>query len=62
MVATPKKKPEDLMTKQIIIHLRFTEKNYEKLKEICEEKNMKINGFIRSLIKNEINRKIDYNE
>ncbi len=62
MVATPKKKPEDLMTKQIIIHLRFTEKNYEKLKEICEEKNMKINGFIRSLIKNEINRKSDYNE
>ncbi|WP_339042165.1 hypothetical protein [Spiroplasma endosymbiont of Apeira syringaria] len=50
------------MTKQIIIHLRFTEKNYEKLKEICEEKNMKINGFIRSLIKNEINRKSDYNE
>ncbi|BET39050.1 hypothetical protein [Spiroplasma ixodetis] len=62
MVAAPKKKPEDLMIKQIIIHLRFTEKDYEKLKEICEEKNMKINGFIRSLIKNAIkkNRKSDY--
>lgn len=62
MTAAPKKKPEDLITKQIIIHLRFTEKDYEKLKEICEEKNMKINGFIRSLIKNAINRKSDKNE
>ncbi len=35
MVAAPKKKPEDLMIKQIIVHLRFTEKDYEKLKEIC---------------------------
>ncbi|BET38547.1 hypothetical protein [Spiroplasma ixodetis] len=62
MTAAPKKKPEDLMIKQIIIHLRFTEKDYEKLKEICEEKNMKINGFIRILIKKAINRKSDYNE
>lgn len=62
MVAAPKKKPEDLMIKQIIVHLRFTEKDYEKLKEICEEKNMKINGFIRSLIKKAINRKSDKNE
>lgn len=62
MVAAPKKKPEDLMIKQIIVHLRFTEKDYEKLKEICEEKNMKINGFIRSLIKKELNRKSDKNE
>ncbi|WP_339046192.1 hypothetical protein [Spiroplasma endosymbiont of Colias croceus] len=54
MVAAPKKKLEDLMIKQIIVHLRFTEKDYETLKEICEEKNMKINGFIRSLIKNAI--------
>ncbi|WP_342253665.1 hypothetical protein [Spiroplasma endosymbiont of Zeiraphera isertana] len=62
MVAAPKKKPEDLMIKQIIVHLRFTEKDYEKLKEICEEKNMKINGFIRSLNKKAINRKSDKNE
>ncbi|WP_342254482.1 hypothetical protein [Spiroplasma endosymbiont of Zeiraphera isertana] len=56
MVAAPKKKPEDLMIKQIIVHLRFTEKDYEKLKEICEERNMKINGFIRNLIKKAINK------
>ncbi|BDT05074.1 hypothetical protein [Spiroplasma ixodetis] len=54
MVAAPKKKPEDLIIKQIIIHLRFTEKEYEEFKQYCYERNMNMSAFVRSLIKNAI--------
>ncbi|MCZ6903298.1 MAG: hypothetical protein O7C58_04260 [Rickettsia endosymbiont of Ixodes persulcatus] len=54
MVASPKKKPEDLITKQIIIHLRFTKKEYKEFKQYCYDRNMNISAFVRSLIKNAI--------
>lgn len=54
MVAAPKKNPKDLTNKQIIIHLRFNEKDYQEFKQYCYERNMNISAFVRSLIKNAI--------
>ncbi|WP_395473134.1 hypothetical protein [Spiroplasma endosymbiont of Nomada rufipes] len=55
-----KKKPEDFINKQMII--RLTEKEYEEFKKYCVERNINMSSFVRSLIKNAINRKSDYNE
>ncbi|WP_338974207.1 hypothetical protein [Spiroplasma endosymbiont of Tricholauxania praeusta] len=52
MVAAPKKKPEDLITKQIII--RLTKSDHYELKKLCVKKEITINNFVRDLIKNAI--------
>lgn len=45
------------------IPIRLTKEEHYELKKLCLEKNnISINKFIRNLIKNEINRKSDYNE
>ncbi|WP_338986770.1 hypothetical protein [Spiroplasma endosymbiont of Dasysyrphus albostriatus] len=60
MTAAPKKKPEDLIIKQIII--RLTKSDHYELKKLCVKKEITINNFVRDLIKNAINRKSDKNE
>ncbi len=52
MVAAPKKKPEDLITKQIII--RLTKSDHYELKKLCLEYDITINNFVRNLIQNAI--------
>ncbi|CAB1054089.1 hypothetical protein [Spiroplasma endosymbiont of Danaus chrysippus] len=57
MVAAPKKKPEDLIIKQI--HIRLNKNDYYELKKMCLEEDITINSFVKNLIKNAINRKSD---
>lgn len=52
-----KKKPEDLIIKQV--HIRLNKNDYYELKKICLEEDMTINKFVKNLIKNAINRKSD---
>ena len=52
MVAAAKKKPEDLIIKQV--HIRLNKNDYYELKKMCLEEEITINTFVRSLIKNAI--------
>lgn len=52
MVASPKKKLEDLIIKQV--HIRLNKNDYYELKKMCLEEDITINTFVRNLIQNAI--------
>lgn len=55
MVVPALKKHKDKLIKKEI-HIRFTENDFQELKQFCYERNITMSDFIRGLIKNAIKR------